>query len=171
VDNWRQTLTDLVTNRAAALNRQAFLLCGNTVEAEDLVQDALVRAFSRPLRAPAPAAAEAYVRAVMPNRFIDLARRRARWQRVAPRAKPDDTAPDSAASIAVRTDVAAALSALSARQRACVVLFYYEDLAVAQIADILGCGEGSIKRHLNEARARLAASLSPSLTESQEGRS
>lgn len=170
MDSWKQTLTDLVANRATALNRAAFLLCGNTAEAEDLVQDALVRAFSRPLRSPAPAAAEAYVRAVMVNRFIDLTRRQARWQRAAPRARPEDTTPDAAEMVAVRADIAAALGELSARQRACVVLFYYEDLAVAQIADTLGCRDGTVKRYLNEARARLAASLSPSLTESQEGR-
>jgi RNA polymerase sigma factor (sigma-70 family) len=170
VDSWKQTLAELATSRASALNRQAFLLCGNAAEAEDLVQDALVRAFARPLRTPAPAEAEAYVLAVMANRFIDLARRRARWQRVAPRVRSADTAPDTADAIAMRADITTALGELSARQRACIVLFYYQDLTVAQIALVLRCGEGTVKRHLNDARARLAARLSPSLKESQEGR-
>jgi RNA polymerase sigma factor (sigma-70 family) len=54
-----------------------------------------------------------------------------------------------------------ALKDLSPRQRACVVLRYYEDLPVAQIASALGLGEGTVKRYLSEAMTRLAASLSP----------
>ena len=54
-----------------------------------------------------------------------------------------------------------ALNGLSPRQRACVVLRYYEDLPVAQVAAVLGVAEGAVKRYLSEAMARLAARLSP----------
>ena len=67
VESWKQTLAELARNRLASLIRQAFLLCGDQGQAEDLVQDALVRAFARPLRTPRPGAAEAYVRAIMVN--------------------------------------------------------------------------------------------------------
>ena len=84
MDSWKQTLAELSRDRLAFLKRQAFLLCGNDGQAEDLVQDALVRAFARPLRTPKAGAAEAYVRVIMVNLFIDGARRRARWNRAAP---------------------------------------------------------------------------------------
>jgi hypothetical protein len=67
--SWQQTLAELARDQAGSLKRQAFLLCGNDGQAEDLVQDALVRAFARPLRAPRPGAAEAYVRVIMVNLF------------------------------------------------------------------------------------------------------
>jgi DNA-directed RNA polymerase specialized sigma24 family protein len=71
--SWQQTLAELARDQAGSLKRQAFLLCGDDSQAEDLVQDALVRAFARPLRAPRPGAAEAYVRVIMVNLFIDIA--------------------------------------------------------------------------------------------------
>jgi DNA-directed RNA polymerase specialized sigma24 family protein len=78
MESWKQTLAELAGDRLMSLKRQAFLLCGDQSQAEDLVQDALVRAFARPLRTPRPGAAEAYVRVIMVNLFIDGARRRSR---------------------------------------------------------------------------------------------
>jgi DNA-directed RNA polymerase specialized sigma24 family protein len=46
--SWDQTLGALVSERGAALKRHAFLLCGDDAQADDLVQEALVRAFTRP---------------------------------------------------------------------------------------------------------------------------
>jgi DNA-directed RNA polymerase specialized sigma24 family protein len=76
--SWKQSLAELARDQARSLKRQAFLLCGDDSQADDLVQDALVRAFARPLRTLRPGAAEAYVRVIMVNLFIDGARRRAR---------------------------------------------------------------------------------------------
>src|SRR5215468_8130673 len=84
MESWKQTLAELAGDRLTSLKRQAFLLCGDDSQAEDLVQEALVRAFARPLRTPRPGAAEAYVRVIMVNLFIDGARRRSRWNRAAP---------------------------------------------------------------------------------------
>ena len=81
LESWEQTLADLARVRGAALKRHAFLLCGDDAQADDLVQEALVRAFTRPLRVPGPGAAEAYVRVIMANLFIDGARRHSRWRR------------------------------------------------------------------------------------------
>ncbi len=144
MESWKQTLAELSRDRFASLKRQAFLLCGNDGQAEDLVQDALIRAFAQPMRTPRPDAAEAYVRVIMVNLFIDGARRRSRWNRTAP---------------------LTALNDLSPRQRACVVLRFYQDLPVAQVASALGIGEGTVKRYLSEAMTRLAARLSPAESE------
>ncbi len=160
MDSWEQALADLASGRGAALKRHAFLLCGNAAEADDLVQEALVRAFTRPRRVPRPGASEAYVRAIMVNLFIDGARRHSRWSRVAPLLLPAAMTPDPADQVSDRDAMLTALRSLSPRQRACVVLRYYEDLPVADVAAVLGVGEGTVKRYLSEARSHVAVRLS-----------
>ena len=169
MEGWAQTLATLASERSAALKRQAFLLCGDASQADDLVQDALVRAFARPLRAPQPGAAEAYVRVIMVNLFIDGKRRRSRWDRGASLLGRPVPAADPADQVVARDAMLSALDGLSPRQRACVVLRYYEDMPVAQVAAALGLGEGTIKRYLSEAMTRLAARLSPADVESGKG--
>jgi RNA polymerase sigma-70 factor (sigma-E family) len=166
VERWEQTLGDLVAERGTALKRQAFLLCGNDAQADDLVQEALVRAFTRPLRALRPGGTEAYVRTIMVNLFIDGTRRQSRWRRIAPLLRPADAAPDPAEQVSARDEVLGALRSLSPRQRACVVLRYYEDLPVTGIARALGIGEGTVKRYLSEATALMAGHLSGKEAES-----
>jgi RNA polymerase sigma-70 factor (sigma-E family) len=165
MESWKQTLAELSSDRFASLKRQAFLLCGNDGQAEDLVQDALIRAFAKPMRTPRPDAAEAYVRVIMVNLFIDGARRRSRWNRTAPLLTGTDMSADPAEQVLTRDVLLTALNDLSPRQRACVVLRFYQDLPVAQVASALGIGEGTVKRYLSEAMTRLAARLSPAESE------
>jgi len=165
MESWKQTLAELSSDRFASLKRQAFLLCGNDGQAEDLVQDALIRAFAKPMRTPRPDAAEAYVRVIMVNLFIDGARRRSRWNRTAPLLTGTDMSADPAEQVLTRDVLLTALNDLSPRQRACVVLRFYQDLPVAQVASALGIGEGTVKRYLSEAMTRLAARLSPTESE------
>ena len=160
VEDWEQTLADLASGRGAALKRRAFLLCGDEAQADDLVQEALVRAFTRPMRVPRPGAAEAYVRMIMVNLFIDGARRHSRWSRIAPLLRPAATMPDPADQVSDRDAMLTALLSLSPRQRACVVLRYYEDLPVAKVAAALGVSEGTVKRYLSDAISHLAGQLS-----------
>ncbi len=159
--SWKQTLDELASDRFTALKRQAFLLCEDDGQAEDLVQDALVRALGRPLRAPLPGSAEAYVRVIMVRLFLDRTRRQIRWDRLAPLLARNETATDHAERVVDRELLSSALSVLSSRQRACIVLRYYEDLPVPQIAGVLGVSEGTVKRYLSEALTRLAGRLSP----------
>jgi RNA polymerase sigma-70 factor (sigma-E family) len=160
VESWEQTLADLASQHGPTLKRHAFLLCADEAEADDLVQEALVRAFIRPPRVPRPEAAGAYVRAIMANLFIDGARRRSRWSRVAPLLRPAGMTPDPADQVSDRDAMLTALRSLSPRQRACVVLRYYQDLPVAEIAAVLGVGEGTVKRYLSEAMSRVAVRIS-----------
>jgi len=120
MESCHQMLAGLAGGRLAALKRHAFLLCGDESLAEDLVQEALVRAFSRPFHAPRPGTAEAYVRTVMVNLFIDQSRRRARWTRAAPLLPRAEPVPDIAEQVAIRDAVLTAMDGLSPRQRACV---------------------------------------------------
>jgi RNA polymerase sigma-70 factor (sigma-E family) len=161
VESWKQTVAELATGRGAALKRHAYLLCGDASRAEDLVQEALVRAFSRPLRpAPRPGTAEAYVRVIMVNLYVDETRRHSRWGRIRPLLATSGVAADPADQVASRDAMLTALSGLPPRQRACVVLRYYEDQPVAEIAKALGIAEGTAKRYLSEALPQLAARLS-----------
>jgi RNA polymerase sigma-70 factor (sigma-E family) len=160
VESWEQALADLASQQGPALKRYAFLLCADGAEADDLVQEALVRAFTRPPRVPRPEAAGAYVRAIMVNLFIDGARKRSRWSRVAPLLRPAGTVPDPADQVSDRDAMLTALRSLSPRQRACVVLRYYGDLPVAEVAAVLGVSEGTVKRYLSEAMSHVALRLS-----------
>jgi len=160
MESWKEALAGISAETIASLKRQAFLLCGDDQLAEDLVQDALVRAFARSLRPPRPDATGAYLRKIMVNLFIDRARRQRRWRHNASLFLAKDSVPDPAEQIVTRSVVRAALEDLSPRQRACVVLRYYQDLPVAQVAAALGVAEGTAKRYLNEATTRMAARLS-----------
>lgn len=161
MQSWGQVLAELASGRLMSLKRHAFLLCGDENQAEDLVQEALVRAFGRPLRAPRPGEAEAYVRVIITHLFIDAARRRTRWQRLAPRLHDTTQAADPADQVLDRDLLLTAMTGLSSQQRACVVLRYYQDLPVTRVASELGLAEGTVKRYLSEAMTRLASRLSP----------
>ncbi|GAB3934453.1 SigE family RNA polymerase sigma factor [Micromonospora vulcania] len=155
---WERVLTDLVSTRGAALKRYAFLLCGNDSDAEDLVQDALVRAFTRPRRDEIDNP-EQYVRKAVLNLYLDRVRRRGVWRRVMPFAVAPDRIDDDSRAVDARHDLRAALLALTPQQRACVVLYYHVDLPIPEIAAQLGCGAGTVKRHLHDGRRRLAGLL------------
>jgi|SRR5215469_12172434 len=160
MESWHQMLGGLADGRLAELKRQAFLLCGDEWLAEDLLQDALVRTFGRPFHVPVPGTAEAYVRKVMVNLFIDQGRRRSRWTKAAPLLPRAEPVPDIAEQVAIRDAVLTAMDGLSARQRACIVLRFYEDLPVAEVARVLGLQVGTVSRYLSEAVARLGELLS-----------
>ncbi len=159
---WEDVLDDLVRHRGGALVRYATLLAGDRATAEDLVQDALLRCFGsgRPLRDEV--AAEAYVRRAILTVFLDSTRRSLRWRAVAHLLATDDThAGPGAEAAGDRVDVTAALATLSPRLRACVVLRFYDDLTVPQIAARLDLAEGSVKRYLADATDQLEALLGP----------
>ncbi|MET9293652.1 sigma-70 family RNA polymerase sigma factor [Streptomyces sp. NPDC003077] len=155
---WDEALTALVRVRGVALRRYAYVLTADDQAAEDLVQEALVRVFAR-RRVVEIEAVEAYVRAVMLRCYLDGYRRRQRWRRLVPRLATPEADGGGIAEVPGQVDAAAALGALSPRQRACVVLRFYEDLAVGDIAARLGVAEGTVKRHLADAMARLTPLL------------
>ena len=158
--SWEHELTALARDRGSALVAYAYLLTGEQAAAQDLVQDAMVATFSR--RHPAEVEhLEAYVRRAILNAFLNTKRRRDRWDGIASLVADDERAGGSgpAAVATARADVHAALARLTPRERACVVLRHFEDLAVRDIADRLNLSEGAVKRYLSDARRRLAPML------------
>ena len=158
---WEQVLDELVRARGRALVRYATLLTGDEREGEDLVQDALVRCFSqgRPLREPA--AAEAYVRRAVLTIFLDGHRRTARWTAVRHLLARDDDTADHVPASTARLDVQTALMTLRPRLRACVVLRFYDDLTVPEVARRLEVSDGTVKRYLFDAIRHLESLLGP----------
>ncbi|MFC3503585.1 SigE family RNA polymerase sigma factor [Micromonospora krabiensis] len=148
-----ETFHEFVVHRSPALSRTAYLLTGDHQLAEDLLQSALARTYrhwSR-IRDGDP---EAYVRRTMYHQQVSWWRRRRPVERLEPR-PTDRTADDHSDASALRLSVAAALRQLTPRQRAVVVLRFYEDLTEAQVAEALGCSVGTVKRHGHDAIRRL----------------
>jgi RNA polymerase sigma-70 factor (sigma-E family) len=162
-----EAFAQFVEARQRALQRTAWLLTGDRALAEDLVQTALARSWPRWERIRRRDDPEIYVRRVMVNTWSTWYRRKSRGER------PSGIVPDQAASSDVAAEVTArlaireALSALTDRQRAVVVLRLFDDLSEAQVAQVLGCPVGTVKSQLSRALARLRAD--PALSDVMEG--
>jgi RNA polymerase sigma-70 factor (ECF subfamily) len=160
---WRATLETLVRERGRALFGYAYVLTGDRHDAEDLLQDALVRAFRSGRRASTLDAAHVYVKKAIATAFIDRARRSAVRPHVV--GELTEFAQPATASGALEDgvhdviDLQTALLALGPRARACIVLRYMEDLRVDEIAGALGIAPGTVKRYLSDAILRLRADL------------
>lgn len=151
---------ELVSVRSTALLRTAYLLTGDRAMAEDLLQESLFAVYRSRHRVRELAALEGYVRTTMVRTQISWRRRRS--SRELPYAEPPDGG-GRAEEPAAFGETWPLLSTLSARQRAVIVLAYYEDLSEAQIADLLGCSVGAVKSH----RARALASLREGLPQAR----
>jgi RNA polymerase sigma-70 factor (sigma-E family) len=152
---------EFVVTRSAALVRSAMLLTGDEALAQDLVQAALAKTWSRWARVVRQDAPEAYVRRVMVSTFLTWTRRR--WRAEQPVAEvPDPGNPrDDFADADLRSCVLGALGALAPRQRAAIVLRYFDDLTDPQAAAVLGCSVGTVKSQA--AKALLALRGCPQL--------
>ena len=154
--SWQPLLMDVMRRRSHALIAYAGLYTGNSADAEDVVQEALIRTFSRGRRFDNATAAEAYVRRAIPSVFIDRGRSATSERRAHNRAV--DRAPH-AVDIDAQVDVRRALETLPPRERSCMVLRFFDDLTVPQIAERLGLSEGTVKRYLFDASKRIANDL------------
>jgi RNA polymerase sigma-70 factor (sigma-E family) len=150
---------DFVAARGPALMRTAYMLTGSRDAAEDLVQSALARVYPRWTRIAGMDRPEAYVRRVLVTTHLKWLRvRRVAEQPLDEQAGPAAralTAADPAAAHAERDVVWLALAALPRRQRAVIVLRYYEDLPEAEVAAVLGITVGTVKSQTAKAMARL----------------
>jgi RNA polymerase sigma-70 factor (sigma-E family) len=158
----RDAFDALVGLRSPALLRTAYLLTGDAHLAQDLVQSALARAYSRWGRLRSPEAGEAYVRRVMVTQAASSWRRK--WHGEVPSAElPHTPAPTD--DVELREALRVALLRLPATQRAVLVLRFYEDLSEADTARLLDCSAGTVKSRTARGIAALrAAGLESVLT-------
>jgi RNA polymerase sigma-70 factor (sigma-E family) len=144
--------TELVVASWPALYRTAYLLLGDRAEAEDLVQTALAKTYASWGRVRDLDAAHGYARTTLVNTASSWFRKKS-WRNE----RPTEVLPEAGhePDPSDRPAVIGALAQLPPRQRAVVVLRYYEDLTVAQTASALGVTEGTVKSQTSDALARL----------------
>ncbi len=148
-DRGQAGFEEFVTARRPALLRTAYLLTGNAHDAEDLVQTTLLRVVPRWNRIAAHP--EPYVRRVLARESVTRWRAR-RWRERSVAELPE---PASAERPNDRDALLRALATLSPRQRAVLVLRYFDDLTEPATAEVLGISVGTVKSHAREGLARL----------------
>ncbi|MEJ3742892.1 SigE family RNA polymerase sigma factor [Actinomycetes bacterium KLBMP 9797] len=160
MDEGKNAFEDYVRARSAALLRYGYVLTGNPHDAADLVQEALARlgsAWSRVRRKEAP---EAYVRTTMARLHAG------RWRRLR-RERPVEDVPERGYADAgisraeAESGLWRALACLPRRQRAVLVLRYYEHLSDEEIAGLLGVSRGTVRSQAARALDKLRANWAP----------
>lgn len=146
-----------------------FVLTGSQADAEELVQEAIVKVLVRRPRLTEVPAAEQYVRQAMRTLVIDRARKAERFRRYAATNRPADVAPDRVQSISDRVEVERALGALTPKQRVAVALRYWDDMTVTEVAAAMHVRPGTVKRYLHEAAASLRPVLGEHVEEDEPG--
>jgi len=136
--------------------RTVTLVLGDRGRAEEIAQDAFVQLFDHWRKVSRYELPEAWVRRVAIRMANRTAHREHRRRVLEDRAAPVETTPGLDTADA---DIYAAVRRLPLSQRTAVVLFYFEDRPVAEIADLLGCAPATARVHLHKARRRLAATL------------
>jgi RNA polymerase sigma-70 factor (sigma-E family) len=153
--------------RAAVVRRTAFLLCGDWHWAEDLAQTALAKVYQHWGRLDRNGQVDAYVRKVLVRTVID----ESRWRRRRPETVVDvmPEVAEAVTGLEEAMDVRHALAALPPKQRAAVVLRYWDDLPVAATAAALGCSEGTVKSQVSKGLGALRRTLAARRTVLREG--
>lgn len=160
-DEWEQAFDTFVRTASPGLLRTAVLLTGDRGHAEDVLQTTFVR-VARRFRPDDPMPV-AYARRVL----VNLTRDRNRWRSRRPTEMTlDDTEPptssDDFAMVHERDALLAAVRILPARQRAVLVLRFFDDLSVEDTAVTLGCSPGTVKSQTHHALRSLRAALAES---------
>ena len=150
---------EFVSARWAALYRLAFLLAGNETAADDLLQTSLTKAFVSWDKVQRSESPDAYVRRIVVNTAISEGRRRSRRREVISWQLPEPAGPALDDLVVDRAAVWPLVAVLPPRQRAVVVLRYYEDLSEAEIAAVLGCAPGTVKSQASAALRNLRVAV------------
>jgi len=144
---------EFVVTRSARLLRTAYLLTNDWALAEDLLQTSLARAWTAWSRIEGDP--EPYVRRILVNAYASWWRRRWTGERPTGDLPDRPLQGDPHARVDDRDEVWQALRRLPRKQRAVIVLRYFEDLSEAEIADALDCSVGTVKSQASRALAKL----------------
>jgi len=145
---------EFVLARGRSLLRSAYLLTGNLADAEDLVQSALAKTFQAWDRIEDRNALDGYVRRAMVNTHISWWRRR-RLEEYPVDEVPDLPAADTSGNSDLHDTLQRAIDRLPQRMRAAVVLRFFEDMTEAEVAEVLGISQGTVKSTVSRAVAKL----------------
>ncbi|HWU20240.1 MAG TPA: SigE family RNA polymerase sigma factor [Nocardioides sp.] len=159
----RVDFDSFVAARSTALLRTAYLLTRDHAQAEDLLQTALTKAWFAWRRISGEP--EPYVRKILVNTYASWWGRK--WNgELATDELPDRSGSDTTADAGSAHDLWQALGRLPRRQRAVVVLRYFEDLTEAETAHVLGCSIGNVKSQCSRALTKLR--IDPALVTEEE---
>ncbi|RYP85870.1 SigE family RNA polymerase sigma factor [Nocardioides guangzhouensis] len=157
--------TEFASARSANLFRTAYLILGGDHQlAQDLVQESLIKTYLAWPRIRDLSKAEAYARRTIVTTAISWRRRRSFHERPTD-LLPETAVPDSGEAVTTHASMLAQLRSLPPRQRAAIVLRYYQDLSEAQTADVMGCSVGAVKSHVSTGLARLRQGLGQAFDE------
>jgi RNA polymerase sigma-70 factor (sigma-E family) len=164
------TFDEYLSYRLGSLLRFATVVTCNPDLAQDVVQEVLARAHPRWSRIGALEQPEAYLKRMVVNEYLS-------WRRRAARVVPVDVSalvaaspstPDHAVVLSERDDLIGRIATLTPKQRVVVALRYYDGRTDAEIAAVLGCGEGTVRSHASRALASLRLGMTqPTVTEGQ----
>ncbi len=158
------TFEEFAATRLDAVLRFAVVLTNDRGLAEDVVQEVLIRAYRRWDQIGALDHPEAYVRRMVVNEFVSWRRK---WARIVPHHDIglDRGVPDESGRLAVHDALLAEVAKLPPKQRAVLVLRYFEDLPDAEIAAILGCAQTTVRGYAFRGLATLRVELDPAVAE------
>lgn len=159
----RDEFDSFVLGAWGRLFRTAYALTGNRHDAEDMLQSAFAKAYTNWRRIRRADSPEAYVHRIVTNETISAWRRRWRQVERSAEAPPDRSAPSHADAVNNRATMWTAIQSLPPRQRAVVVLRYYEDLSEKDIAAVLGISPGTVKSQASHALTALRHQFGPHL--------
>jgi RNA polymerase sigma-70 factor (sigma-E family) len=161
-----EEFTEFAAAASPRLRRAAFLLCGDWHTAEDLTQTALAKVFVSWRKIARQDAAHAYATSTLVNTYLADKRRKRPAEVLTGQLpeRPVEPPPPEA-----RVVVLGALATLPARARAVVVLRYWADLSVDQVADMLGCSPGTVKSQSARALDKLRAVLGGAISDGPQG--
>ncbi len=153
---------EFVATHVDDLLRTACLIVWEQAEAEDLVQECLLKVARRWPRIRRMEQPRAYARRILVNLALDGARGRARRRsELEAGASASPITVDPLAALDTRAELLQQLAQLPVRQRAVLVLRYFNDLTEAQVAEVLGCSPGTVKSSASRGLARLREALQP----------
>jgi RNA polymerase sigma-70 factor (sigma-E family) len=152
-------LAELYERHAPAAGRLAYLLTGDRTLAEDLVQEAFVRVVGRFRHLRVPDAFESYLRRTIVNLHTSQLRRRRVERAYLERERNAVVTEDAMPDVGAREELWRALRGLPARQRAAIVLRFYEDLSERETGEALGCSPAAAKSLVARAMASLRAEI------------
>lgn len=156
-----QDFVDFVAARWQSLYRLAYLLTASPTAAEDVLQTTLEKAYVSWARISRMEYPEAYVRRMLANAVVSSSRRA--WLReVLSERLPEAAGEPVEVGVLDRSLLWPLVCALPARQRAVIVLRYYEDLTEVQISEVLGCAPGTVKSQASAAMKALRRALAAS---------
>ncbi|MBP2338894.1 SigE family RNA polymerase sigma factor [Saccharothrix coeruleofusca] len=160
-----------VADRLDRLLRYATAMTCDRYLAQDIVQEVLLRAQRRWHRIGALDAPYLYVKRMVTNEYLSWWRRRAAREVTSSHSALAEVSPpvdDPAVRHAERDAMRARIAVLPRKQRAALVLRYYEDSTDAEIAAILGCGEGTVRSHISRALKTLRANQNTNTSSAAE---